>query len=142
MRTHIKILVDNNWLDERNNPKYKWDRTLQYRVNIKQIQIDLYKLGYVLEDYPLQFNPAEITISCNRQKGKMDKEKSKNHSGKKEKAIPETTTEITTKTTNKNGRRGATSACSLDPIENTIKHFYKLLARKPGCFSAGMNGQF
>ena len=29
-------LTKNGWLDERRNPKYKWDRTLQYRVNIKK----------------------------------------------------------------------------------------------------------
>ena len=43
----IKFLVDNKWLDRRNNPKYKWDKTYQYRVNLLQIQRDLIKFGYV-----------------------------------------------------------------------------------------------
>lgn len=53
MGAHIKSLVDNGWLSERNNPIFKWDRTKQYRVNIIKIQQDLFKLGYALEGYPL-----------------------------------------------------------------------------------------
>ena len=53
MGAHIKSLVDSGWLNERNNPIFKWDRTKQYRVNIIKIQQDLFKLGYALEGYPL-----------------------------------------------------------------------------------------
>jgi|GEM_PF-995204 len=53
MGAHIKSLVDNGWLSERNNPIFKWDRTKQYRVNIIKIQQDLFKLSYSLEGYPL-----------------------------------------------------------------------------------------
>lgn len=53
MGAHIKSLIDNGWLSERNNPIFKWDRTKQYRVNIIKIQQDLFKLGYALEGYPL-----------------------------------------------------------------------------------------
>ena len=35
------------------NPKYKWDKTYQYRVNLYKIQLDLGKMGYVLEGYKL-----------------------------------------------------------------------------------------
>lgn len=114
MRNHIKYLVDNHWLDERNNPKYKWDRTLQYRVNIKQIQIDLFQLGYVLDGYPLQFNSMEMANLCKGQKGKMDKPKKKNHKSEKENAIPEITTEITTEITSLEGYKGSTNVQRYD----------------------------
>src|SRR5699024_10038969 len=46
-------LCDNDWLQRRRNPKYKWDKTWQYRVNLNKIQQDLHKLGYPLEGYTL-----------------------------------------------------------------------------------------
>jgi hypothetical protein len=53
LRRIIDKLVDAGWLDRRNNPKVKWDRTYQYRPNIRRIQIDLQELGFSLENYPL-----------------------------------------------------------------------------------------
>lgn len=105
IRRHMKELIKNGWLDERNNPKYSWDRTKQYRVNIVKIQSDLQEMGYGLEGYPLQLqvedskNASGKKEKCNGQKGKIKGEERKNQSGKKETTIPETTTEITTKTT-------------------------------------------
>lgn len=55
IRLHIKSLIENGWIDERVNPNFKWDKTMQYRVNILKLQKDLYKLGYALEGYPLFF---------------------------------------------------------------------------------------
>ena len=40
IRRHISDLVDMGYLSKRNNPKYKWDRTLQYRVNLVNIAKD------------------------------------------------------------------------------------------------------
>lgn len=51
IRSHIKELIANGWLDERDNPKYKFDHTKQYRVNINKIREDLDMLGYSLEGY-------------------------------------------------------------------------------------------
>ena len=42
---YINQLVEVGYLSKRNNPKYKWDKTLQYRVNLVKIQTDLGKLG-------------------------------------------------------------------------------------------------
>ncbi len=55
IRLHIKSLIESGWIDERVNPNFKWDKTMQYRVNILKLQKDLYKLGYALEGYPLFF---------------------------------------------------------------------------------------
>ena len=41
MRDHIKYLVERGWVSERTNPAYKWDKTLQYRVNLVKIKNDL-----------------------------------------------------------------------------------------------------
>ena len=50
---YIKQLVKKGYLIQRRNPKYKWDKTYQYRVNLYKIQLDLGKMGYVLEGYKL-----------------------------------------------------------------------------------------
>lgn len=112
IRRHLKELIDNNWLDERENPNYKWDRTKQYRVNISKIQKDLQKLGYSLEGYPLELEGTNLGCrddnsgDTNFQKGKSKIPKRKikdtkmeNQSEQNGRAIPETTTDITTETT-------------------------------------------
>ena len=53
IRKYIKQLVEQGYLIQRKNPKYKWDKTLQYRVDLYKIQLDLGKLGYALEGYRL-----------------------------------------------------------------------------------------
>ena len=60
IRRHMKELIKNGWLDERNNPKYSWDRTKQYRVNIVKIQSDLQEMGYGLEGYPLELEGTNL----------------------------------------------------------------------------------
>ena len=50
---YIKQLVEKGYLIQRRNPKYKWDKTYQYRVNLYKIQLDLGKMGYVHEGYKL-----------------------------------------------------------------------------------------
>ena len=49
IRRHIKTLVEKGYLEERSNPRHKWDRTLQYRVNLVKLKRDLEALGYPLE---------------------------------------------------------------------------------------------
>ena len=51
IRRHIKYFVNRGWLDERHNPKKKWDRTMQYRLNLVQIKSDLEALGYQLQEW-------------------------------------------------------------------------------------------
>ena len=46
-------LVAEKWLSRRRNPKYKWDKTWQYRVDLNKIQSDLKELGYPLDGYTL-----------------------------------------------------------------------------------------
>ena len=48
---HIRELIERGFIFARTNPKYKWDKTLQYRVNFLQIIHDLNLIGYPLEGY-------------------------------------------------------------------------------------------
>lgn len=59
MRDHIKVLVAKGYLSERNNPLDRRDRTIQYRVNLLAIQLDLFEKGYPLEGYK---NPFSMEI--------------------------------------------------------------------------------
>jgi hypothetical protein len=48
IRKYLKHLIDQEWVDERNHPTAKWDRTTQYRVNLRKLQEDLSARGYTL----------------------------------------------------------------------------------------------
>ena len=53
IRKYIKQIIEQGYIHERQNPKYKWDKKTQYRLNLYNIQLDLAKLGYALEGYSL-----------------------------------------------------------------------------------------
>lgn len=106
----IKELLEKGYLEQRTNPKFKWDRTLQYRVNLIKVQMDLLKLGYALEGYklpplPIFQNESSIlhqdsiteTPNFQNEKSSFHGESStfQNESSNLqfEKAIPEITTE-------------------------------------------------
>lgn len=88
IRRHINDLVKSGYISKRNNPKYKWDRTLQYRVNLVNIAKALKKNGYPLSDYkiniPDEFFP--ITHSCAINNAHVE-----NQTCAHEQAIPEIT---------------------------------------------------
>ncbi len=102
---HIKELVKNGWLDERNNPDHRWDRTKQYRVNLIKIHKDLFEIGYMLQDYKVDLPFSKIENAFSKMENGSSKtengsSKTENGSSKIEnrtlqngKAIPEITTE-------------------------------------------------
>jgi hypothetical protein len=53
LRRYLKFLVKQKWLFERSNPQNKWNKTIQYRVNVQKIQEDLMTLGLKLSEIPL-----------------------------------------------------------------------------------------
>ena len=59
IRNHVRELVDRGFLSERTNPKFKWDKTMQYRVNLKKIQDELYVISYYLEGYKVSISRSE-----------------------------------------------------------------------------------
>ncbi|MBX9786393.1 MAG: hypothetical protein K2Y08_03535 [Alphaproteobacteria bacterium] len=52
LRRYLKFLVKQKWLFERSNPQNKWNKTIQYRVNVQKIQEDLMALGLNLSEIP------------------------------------------------------------------------------------------
>ncbi|ANS52230.1 hypothetical protein BT246_69390 (plasmid) [Bacillus thuringiensis] len=59
---HLENLLQNGWLERRNNPHWKGDNTYQYRVDIIKIQKDLFKLGYSLEGYKFDLREFQNEI--------------------------------------------------------------------------------
>ncbi len=53
IRKHLQCLIDNGYLLERTNPKFKWDHTRQYRVNFVKIYKLLQEQGYPLEGFKI-----------------------------------------------------------------------------------------
>lgn len=88
IRRYINDLVELGYLSKRNNPKYKWDRTLQYRVNLVNIAKDLKKNGFPLSDYKIDIPDDENTIThpC-----VINDEPEENQSQSGECSIPENT---------------------------------------------------
>jgi hypothetical protein len=56
VRAKMKRMIEKGWISERNNPdpRFKWDKTKQYRFNAKKVAEDLGRLGYPLEGWVLQ----------------------------------------------------------------------------------------
>jgi hypothetical protein len=50
-RRYLSFLVERGWIQTRTNPQYKWDRTSQYRVNLRKLHNDLSALGYALPGF-------------------------------------------------------------------------------------------
>lgn len=61
IRKYLKHLIDQEWVDERNHPTAKWDRTTQYRVNLRKLQEDLFARGYVLPEVYLKAFASSLT---------------------------------------------------------------------------------
>ena len=119
MRRYLSFLAEQGWLLERGNPKYKWDKTTQYRLNLSQLQSDLQTLGYSLpgfseDQFLLQASKCsfegtklkkpkksrESKIEASKlQKSTLEGERNRPSKGKKCSFIY--LTETTTKTTNK-----------------------------------------
>lgn len=88
IRRYISDLVDMGYISKRNNPKYKWDRTLQYRVNLVNIAKDLKKNGYPLSDYRIEIPENE---KFNAHECAINNESMKNQTQVSDEAIPKNT---------------------------------------------------
>lgn len=106
IRKFIKQLVEKGFIAERRNPEFKWDRTLQYNVNLVFIQKELHKLGFNLAGYTLATDEKETAsdekiednvLETPFSKTEIQNSDSENQNAHFEKAIPKTTTKITTK---------------------------------------------
>ena len=118
IRRHLKELISKGWLNSRNNPRYKWDRTIQYRVDIIKIQRDLFSLGYALEGYNLNISTLLIL-----ENGISEME---NQGEDNQKAIPEITSDITSQTTNIEHRHfPVENVCTLSFEGKRLFDFYQ-----------------
>ena len=95
IRKYLGKLVEKNYVKRRNNPRYKWDKTLQYRVNLVKVILDLSNLGYPIDDYK-QLLRMEENDTSSKQTGSPNVEKSDSKLNDCA-AIPEIITEITPK---------------------------------------------
>jgi len=89
LRRRVDYLVENDWLARRRNPRYRWDKTYQYRPDIRKIQRDLDAIGYVLAGYPLDKETPSIRQGVTSEGLGVTSE------GLGVTALPETTTETT-----------------------------------------------
>lgn len=48
LRKYLNILEERGWIETRTNPQNKWDKTTQYRVNLRKLSHDLQMHGYFL----------------------------------------------------------------------------------------------
>lgn len=92
-RKYIAKLVDYGYIQKRNNPKYKWDRTLQYKVNLVNIARALKRKGYSLCDYKIEI-PAD-NAGSNAHQCAINAPQNENQIVSGNEAIPEITTETT-----------------------------------------------
>ena len=133
MRLHIKKLIKLGYLQERNNPKYKWVRTRQYRLNMVKIQTDLQKLGYCLEGYPLILK-SDTDVPKNTLRGN-DLENQENELEYQDKqivsAIPEITTETSSEITSKEIYKESEKVKKVN-IEKEFEKLWKEYPNKKG----------
>lgn len=88
IRRYINDLVDLKYISKRTNPNYKWDRTLQYRVNLVNIAKSLKEKGYPLSDYKIEIPDNDLS---NTHQCVINDEPEENQSQSNEQAIPENT---------------------------------------------------
>ncbi|MFW6377752.1 MAG: hypothetical protein ACOCZ5_03800 [bacterium] len=97
VRRYIKKLINQGYLIERDNPKYKWDNTKQYRINLINIVIDLDKINYHLEGY--KYDDLLEPLSYSTFQNENSDFQYKISDLHNEKTIPEITLENTSKNT-------------------------------------------
>lgn len=102
IRLHIKALEKAGFISERTNPKYKWDRTKQYRVNLNEIVAALTAKGYTLDGYQ-HYHIENATNDLKNQKTDLDAQNADidAQTSQTKTAIPETTPETTAETPTK-----------------------------------------
>ena len=113
IRVHVKKLLETGYLLERNNPKFKWDKTKQYRVDLLKIQKDLLKLGYTLQGYKLPLIVTPISEI------KLPSSESELREYENRGAIPD----ITSKTKSNNNKTIAAEKTP-SPHKQVIDHYH------------------
>lgn len=135
IRKYVTQLVDQGYILERTNPKYKWDKTKQYRVNFVNIVNNLAKMDYQLTGYkhltpPKENNSPSQEFGNGKQENENQKQNNSNQTNKSFGAIPDTTTETTNNDYNNNSdREDSEAANSKLPQTKNIPAYEQLFER-------------
>ncbi len=73
IRFHLKDLISMGYVLERPNPYYKWDRTMQYRLDLLKIKKDLSALGFELQEWKFDISDRKHTSSKIELRGSVSK---------------------------------------------------------------------
>lgn len=70
-RKCLQRLVDRGWVQQRHNPKYQWDRTWQYRVDLVRLEQDLRDMGkgYTLAAHGIVLDATDDDAISSHEKG-------------------------------------------------------------------------
>ncbi len=134
IRRHLTPLIEKQWIEERNNPKTRWDRTKQYRVNVLKIQEDLQTLGYALDGYPL-FVSANRTSKSDIRISKMDIQndeldiQNEEMDKQYQRLLTETTTENTSENTSKDLKDMCVATHAVE-YSDAFDHFWAIYPRR------------
>lgn len=122
IRLHIKALEKAGYISERTNPKYKWDRTKQYRVNLNEIVTALAEKGYTLDGYQ-HYHIENATCDLKNQKTDLNSQNADidAQTSQTKTAIPETTPETTAETPTK--ERGTATSRFIPPTAREVHDY-------------------
>lgn len=90
IRRYLKALIEDGFLLQRRNPHHKWDRTLQYRVNLGMVRDKLIACGL-----PPVVGRLVLLYQSNGTNVPMERSKSAIQEDELRQTIPEITTETT-----------------------------------------------
>ncbi|MCM3034259.1 hypothetical protein [Niallia sp. MER 6] len=140
VRRNLKELVNKKYIFERRNPnpRYKYDKTLQYRVNLVKIVEELNELGYRLEHFDIFYNDKVKSTDSSRQllsessnvqnEASISMTDSSDNQGAR--AIPENTTEIIYQELDDEDAKSATGRYFQDPFADQIARYFLMKSAK------------
>ena len=136
VRKYIAKLVEYGYIQRRNNPKYRWDRTFQYKVNLVNIAKALKAKGYPLNDYKITIPDEDAEL--NARPCAFNENEMSNQTSAGDGAIPEITTEtINNKDYNTENTKMYTSPSKEDEGINVYLSFEEKHIEKPYCPNTG-----
>jgi len=74
VRRKLKEMVESGRLEERANPYNNWDKRRQFRCNLKTLQENLNKLGYVLPGFTLSFQKPQKSALCTEESSQEERD--------------------------------------------------------------------
>lgn len=101
IKKHLEHLIELGFVSTRQN-KNKWDRRKEYKINLLNIQKELFKMGYSLDGYSLAVPFSKTENGCSEIEN--GNSKTENRTIQNRKTVTEITTEITTENNNSSAK--------------------------------------